>query len=748
MDESFSNLQLPTFSLHHLVEFRREVELWSQITTLPKSKQALAIAYILPQNVKSHVLSQLSVSKDLSSNAGLDMLLEFLDENYLVNQMSLRARYSKFVQTRPCLQEANEGLSEFVSRFEAHKQAEEEDSVELRWTFNLLAGSTLSPTDITRFLEQLDDGKLQPDDKIFDRAKEMLRCWNSTKKRKLDSTSQEVDEENSISQVGLLDLPNEILKKVLHNLDTADIVSLRSVNSRLHQIVEEFCPWRVLAPSVYSFNALDSLLNHIKKCKNLVELQLPSIRCSSDFNALYAQVAASCPRLQSLSVTIFDRHDLDYLAFLFESCSEIKKLKLKSSELVLIDLRALKMMGSRLPHLTHLDIADNFMDPLELTYISQKLRNLEYLVLQVYGNSDEESNNAIKLIGERCTGLRVLKLKGFTINACSLQSIQDNCKNLQTFLLNPNREIDADDLKNFGKKSRKLVDLHLKVGDMDNITFSMGASAMLDHLLSLESFHLYEERRSEFPLPILERLAEKCTQLRELCLYLYGDGNQISMSLRTYLQSAGSNNLEKIAIRYNCETQVRPLREVAKCCPNLKVLHLGKVVVPELDLLHILRGCSKLESLILAEVDAGSWTCDIGRFCPKLRMLSSNCLNTITTVSLIKNCKNLQKLDLTGEIIDIEDLKDLANLEQLEFLRLMTGDHDVLGLGSVLSSCRRLKQIYINYSTEEKKQLRLLLDRPVRIQDRTDMSTRDNPWTVEHLMSLGFSFGPFAMLPT
>ena len=35
---------------------------------------------------------------------------------------------------------------------------------------------------------------------------------------------QEVDEVDSISQVSLLDLPNEILKKVLHNLDTADIV--------------------------------------------------------------------------------------------------------------------------------------------------------------------------------------------------------------------------------------------------------------------------------------------------------------------------------------------------------------------------------------------------------------------------------------------------------------------------------------------------------------------------------------------
>ena len=46
-----------------------------------------------------------------------------------------------------------------------------------------------------------------------------------------------------------------------------------------------------------------------------------------------------------------------------------------------------------------------------------------------------------------------------------------------------------------------------------------------------------------------------------------------------------------------------------------------------------------------------------------------------------------------------------ARLNEL-ILRLMTGDHDVLGLGSVLSSCRRLKQIYINYSTEEKKQLR------------------------------------------
>ena len=41
------------------------------------------------------------------------------------------------------------------------------------------------------------------------------------------------------------------------------------------------------------------------------------------------------------------------------------------------------LLGNRLPHLTELDISDNFMDPTELTYISQKFRSLRLLVLQV-----------------------------------------------------------------------------------------------------------------------------------------------------------------------------------------------------------------------------------------------------------------------------------------------------------------------------------------------------------------------------
>ncbi len=38
------------------------------------------------------------------------------------------------------------------------------------------------------------------------------------------------------------------------------------------------------------------------------------------------------------------------------------------------------------------------MDSAELTYISQKFRNLKRLVVQVYGHSDEESNEAIRYI--------------------------------------------------------------------------------------------------------------------------------------------------------------------------------------------------------------------------------------------------------------------------------------------------------------------------------------------------------------
>ena len=42
---------------------------------------------------------------------------------------------------------------------------------------------------------------------------------------------------------------------------------------------------------------------------------------------------------------------------------------------------------------------------------------------KVYGNSDDESNVAIKQISERCTDLEVLKLKGFSINSASLMVI-------------------------------------------------------------------------------------------------------------------------------------------------------------------------------------------------------------------------------------------------------------------------------------------------------------------------------------
>jgi len=749
MDDSFSNLTLPVFLSQNFNEYKNEVELWSLITSLPREKQALAITYSLPNEVRKGVLEGLSVKKDLNNVAGLNILLRYLEKN--LNSRKVAFLYKEFIENSTS-QQPQESMEDYISRFCLHKEKAENLPEDHRWAFSLLSGANITQKEKEVLLESMD-----PEDVImYSKVKnsllnphttqELVLSRHSRKRRRLCSVVQGSSADDEESEVSLLQLPNELIKKIIFLLDTKDIVSLSGCNKRLHQSIADYRPWRELSPSLYSFRRLPSLLNHVSKCRDLRRLYLPGIRCPNDFNALYAQVAASCRRLEMLSVTVFDRHDLDFLAFLFDSCTLIKKLSMKSSELVLIDLRALKMIGNRLPHLAELDISDNFMDPTELTYISHKFRNLKLLVLQVYGNSDEESNVAIKQISERCTDLEVLKLKGFAMSSASLMSIGQNCKKLNTFLLNPDRDMLSSDLKEFGRLCSELEHLHLMIGDMDNSTFSAGTTDMLENMTKLQSFHLYEERRSLFPIQILDTLGDKCNKLKEISLFLYGDGNQISSALRSFLIQPVANQIEKMAIRYNCDTPVRALRELGKHSPNLKHLHLGKVSISELDFLYILRGCEKLESIILADLDTTNWSCDIGKFCLNLRSISSNCLNTISTCSILNNCSNLQRVDVLGDGIRGESLGDLGNLQFLEVLRISPVE-SVDEFAPLVVNCGRLKEIYTDYTDHERKILRTALDRSVLLLAREDMIPSCHPWTVDHLLAYGTSFGPFALPP-
>ena len=70
---------------------------------------------------------------------------------------------------------------------------------------------------------------------------------------------------------------------------------------------------------------------------------------------------------------------------------------------------------------------------------------------------------------------------------------------------------------------------------------------MLENLAHLVSFHLVEERRSEFPSLVLDVLSERCAHLSELELFLYNEGNQ--GALRTFLQLKGAQIL-KLTIRW------------------------------------------------------------------------------------------------------------------------------------------------------------------------------------------------------
>ena len=95
-------------------DWRSEVELWSQITEVPKTKQGGSLFFTLKDDARDTVRSKLK-NEVIASDVGLTKILEALDDLYLKdsNQRSFNA-YEEFVKYR---REPGTSIRDFMVQF-------------------------------------------------------------------------------------------------------------------------------------------------------------------------------------------------------------------------------------------------------------------------------------------------------------------------------------------------------------------------------------------------------------------------------------------------------------------------------------------------------------------------------------------------------------------------------------------------------------------------------------------------------
>ena len=95
-------------------QWRKNVEIWTELTELPKQKHALAIHMVLEGRAQA-VSSQFSVA-ELKADNGVKNLLAKLDEMYLSEEG--RRQFSSFRCMYRLKRESSESIDEFLSKFE------------------------------------------------------------------------------------------------------------------------------------------------------------------------------------------------------------------------------------------------------------------------------------------------------------------------------------------------------------------------------------------------------------------------------------------------------------------------------------------------------------------------------------------------------------------------------------------------------------------------------------------------------
>ena len=162
-------LEPPSFvsELKTYAAYKKDLELWSRITSLEKGKQAETVVYLLegdPSRIKEKILTQ--IPDKIKGDNGIAELIKFLDTIYLKDEMA--DTWDKYIEFSSLCRMLDQSMEDFISDWENvyHKaKAVGCDYSDIILAFKLLKDSNLQEMDIKLVLTGVDftQGKTNKD---------------------------------------------------------------------------------------------------------------------------------------------------------------------------------------------------------------------------------------------------------------------------------------------------------------------------------------------------------------------------------------------------------------------------------------------------------------------------------------------------------------------------------------------------------------------------------------------------------
>lgn len=170
--------------------YKQELLAWREVTSLPKNKQAIAIALSLPEQdsskIREKVFDELSIA-DLKAESGFDTLVTYLDKQLKVDDLADSCE--KYEHFEECIRGENQTVSEFINEFDLRYNKITKKNIILPQevlAFKLIKSSKISKEERLLVMTGLDYSKK---DDLYEQAKQSLKKFKGTGSAGCDSAA-------------------------------------------------------------------------------------------------------------------------------------------------------------------------------------------------------------------------------------------------------------------------------------------------------------------------------------------------------------------------------------------------------------------------------------------------------------------------------------------------------------------------------------------------------------------------------
>lgn len=368
----------------------------------------------------------------------------------------------------------------------------------------------------------------------------------------------------------LLDLDNDTLK---HIQDFLDLTSEIHFSSTSHAMRKLSSNRDTIDLSSYSKYITDNYASNLttKYSRTLQNLNLKG--CKKITDTVFQYLVDYCNNLKAINLS--DMNITDSAVTYFS-----KKL-LKLNEIDLSDNdnitdSAVYSLTDILPKLQKINLANTSITKESVNLLAEKCIELIDVDisennLQEDDNYDRDDDDEVVLLTKKCTKLQKINLSELNISDASIDSLSENCKQLQVIYLFNCYRISSHGLQHFFKNSKNLQEIELSNDfDSDDSTVTDEYNAALAYLSQhgpgLKKITLHANKRWYITDDTLINLAFNCNTLQYINIKLCNDITNLSIrSISNYCK-----DIEEIHLTNVDKITSAAIEELDKNCTNLK----------------------------------------------------------------------------------------------------------------------------------------------------------------------------------